>query len=61
MEKELKNLILNKLWDFCEKEFGADFENDHIIGKGYKNGLSDRTELFVENLIKTYLKNGKRN
>ena len=50
---QIKQLILNKLWDFCEKEFGADFENDYIKGKGSKTGLSDRTEVFVDHLIKS--------
>lgn len=48
-----KQLILNELWDFCETEFGADFENDYVTGLGYKFGLSDRTDIFVEHLIKT--------
>ena len=53
MEKSnLKNIILNELWDFCEKEFKADFENDYIQGYGSKTGMSDRTEIFVEHLIK---------
>lgn len=49
----LKQIILKELWDFCEVEFGADFENDYITGKGSKTGLSDRTDVFVEHLIKS--------
>jgi hypothetical protein len=49
---ELKQLILSELWEFCEKEFLVDFENDYIKGQDYNKGLSDRTECFVEHLIK---------
>ena len=55
-EKNIKNIILTSLWDFCEKEFNADFENDYINGVGVKKGLSDRTEKFTENLCKKIVK-----
>ena len=53
---ELKQEILNKLWDFCEKEYGADFENDYVRGYGCRNGLSDRTDIFAEHLTKEIIK-----
>jgi|LakMenEpi03Aug12_release.lakeMendotaPanAssembly.Ray.scaffolds.fasta_scaffold345887_3 hypothetical protein len=53
---ELKQEILNKLWDFCEKEYGADFENDYVRGYGCRNGMSDRTDVFAEHLTKEIIK-----
>lgn len=50
-DKVSKNTILNMVWEFCETEFGADFENDYIKGKGSKTGLSDRTEVFAQKLV----------
>ncbi len=47
----MKGVILNDVWAFCEKEFKADFEEDSIGGK-FKKGLSDRTEKFVNELVK---------
>jgi hypothetical protein len=49
---KIKQLILTELWDFCEKEFKADFEEDYINGYGSKTGMSDRTDKFAERLAK---------
>jgi hypothetical protein len=56
---ELKEFLLSKLWDFCEKEFGADFENDYIRGYGCRNGMSDRTDVFTEHLANELIKFNK--
>lgn len=49
---QLKQVILSELWNFCEKEFRADFEADYINGYGSKTGMSDRTDKFAEALAK---------
>jgi hypothetical protein len=51
-QKELKTTIQTEIWSFCEREFRADFEDDYVLGRGSNNGMSDRTELFVDHLIK---------
>jgi hypothetical protein len=53
---ELKQVILSELWNFCEKEFNADFEADYINGYGCKTGMSDRTDKFAGALAKKILK-----
>jgi len=58
---QIKQFILTEIWDFCEKEFKADFENDYVLGKGSNTGMSDRTELFAEYLSKEILKKCKDN
>lgn len=47
---ESKNIILWNLWEYCEKEFKADFENDYINGYGSKTGMSERVEKFANKL-----------
>jgi hypothetical protein len=53
---ELKQFLLAEFWSFCEKEFKADFEHDYVMGKGSNNGMSDRTDVFVEHLSKELIK-----
>lgn len=53
---DFKSTILLELWDFCEKEFNADFEEDWINGYGSKTGMSNRTEKFAEKLSKKIIK-----
>ena len=54
---DVKQLILSEMWNFCEKEFNADFEVDYINGYGSKTGMSNRTEKFAEQLEKKINKN----
>ncbi len=53
---EVKQDILTKLKDFCEREYGADFKIDYVRGYGSKTGMSDRLDVFAEHLTKEIIK-----